>query len=233
MIAVSESVAFSYAFAVGAASFFSPCSVGLLPAYVSYFLAAKDEDQETRTWPHSVAKGLKLGLAGSAGFFLLFLVLALVFRLIPFQALTPKLPYISIAIGAIIALLGLFLLFGGNLAIKLPNLRTERSKASIFVFGFAYALASLGCTFPLFLSVVLAGFASGNPLQGAWSLVAYALGMALVMTTITTALALSQEGATRFIRKAVPVISKVAAIVMVVAGIYIVYFWAKTLNAIS
>lgn len=228
-----EGVALGYAFSVGAASFFSPCSVGLLPAYMGYFLAAKTDPETPHNLGRGIRDGLRLGLAGSLGFFVLFAGLALLFRLIPLNIVGPNLPYISIGIGVIIALLGIFLLAGGNLAIRLPKFGAERTKKSIFLFGFAYALASLGCTFPLFLSVVLGGFASGDPVQGALGLVAYALGMAVVMTAITTALAVSQERAARFVRKAVPVISKVAAAVMVAAGIYIVYFWVKTLNAIS
>jgi cytochrome c-type biogenesis protein len=218
---------------VGAASFFSPCSVGLLPAYLSYFLAEKRETGDQMTLRQGLGRGLRLGLAGSFGFFALFLAIALVMQLIPYGAITPKLPYISIAIGALIAILGLILLLGGNLSIKLPNLAGERTKKSIFLFGFAYALASLGCTFPLFLSVVLGGFATGNPGQGALALVAYALGMAFVMIAITMALAVSQEGATRFIRKTVPIISKAAAVVMLMAGSYIVYFWIQQLHTIA
>lgn len=230
---MGEGAFVGYAFAVGAASFFSPCSVGLLPAYMGYFLAAKTDPEAPRSLRRGILDGLRLGLAGSLGFFALFVGLALLFRLIPLEVLGPNLPYVSIAIGVGITLLGIVLLAGGNLAIRLPKLGAERTQKSIFLFGFAYALASLGCTFPLFLSVVLGGVASGNPLQGAMGFIAYAFGMAVVMTAITTALAVSQEGATRFIRKATPVISKVAAVVMVAAGIYIVYFWINTLNAIS
>lgn len=225
-----EVATLAYAGAVGAASFFSPCSVGLLPGYIGYFLAAKQDPHTHHPLAHSTRQGIQLALAASAGFFALFLALALLIRILPLDALTPALPYVSLAIGAAIILLGAYLLLGGHMGISLPRLPVERTSRSVFLFGLAYALASLGCTFPLFLSVLLGATATGNALTGGLAVVAYAAGMAVVMVAITTALSISQESTTRFLRRAVPVVQRAAPIVMIIGGAFVLYYWIDILR---
>lgn len=229
-----DTLALTYAFGAGLASFFSPCSTGLLPAYVGYFVSSRSgEPTQNPTPARSLRAGLLLGASASAGFFTLLAAVGLFLWLLPWRVISPVLPYVSIAIGLAIVLLGLFLISGRGLTLRIPHRLTAQSTKSIFTFGFAYALVSLGCTFPLFLSVVLGGASTGQPLTAALSLIVYASGMALVMIAITMALSVSRETATRFLRNAVPVINKVAAAVMVVAGGYIVYYWINVLQQVG
>lgn len=213
-----EIATLAYAGTVGAASFFSPCSAGLLPGYIGYHFTS----QETRAW-----RGAGLGAVASLGFLALFLVMALVIRLVPLKAINPALPWISIAIGAAILLLGAYLLLGGRFTVRMPQV--QHNPRNVFVFGIAYAFASLGCTFPLFLSVALSGASTGDSNIAALNILAYAMGMALVMIVLTTALTVSQAGATRFMQRAIPVIHKSAPVVMMAGGLYILYYWTNAL----
>ena len=56
----------------------------------------------------------------------------------------------------------------------------------IYLFGIVYAIGSLGCVFPIFLSIVVQGIAYKSILDGVYTIFAYALGMSLVMIAITT-----------------------------------------------
>lgn len=226
-----DGLSVAYAVGAGAASFFSPCSTGLLPGYVAYFVGAKPAADEKPTIVASVGTGLRLGLSASAGFFALLLSAAALVALVPFPRITPSLPYVSIVLGLLISALGVLML--ANRAPTLPfRIRLgERSQRSIFLFGLTYALVSLGCTFPLFLSVLLGGASTGSAATGAASLVAYAAGMSAVMLAITVALAVSREGVARWLRSALPWVNRIAAVVMVFAGAYIVYYWLRILPA--
>lgn len=208
-----------YAGTVGAASFFSPCSAGLLPGYIGYHFT----NDESTPWA-----GVKLGAIASAGFLALFAVMAIIIRLIPLQTINPILPWASLTIGFSIILLGVYLLLGGPFNVRLPQV--QHNPRNVFLFGIAYAFASLGCTFPLFLSVALAGASTGDSSIAAMNIIAYAIGMAIVMVALTTAISISQAGATRFMHRAIPIINKAAPIVMIAGGAYILYYWIKALQ---
>lgn len=224
-----DGLTLAYAFGAGAASFFSPCSAGLLPAYVGYFLTTGDATEPARP-VRRVAKGILLGLGASAGFFALLVATAGIIALIPLRAFVAVLPFVSIFIGALIVALGALYALGRGPTMPLPKALAARTPRSVFLFGLAYALASLGCTFPIFLSVILAGVSTGSSLTSAISLIVYATGMSLVMIAITLGLVLSEGAARRFLRAAISRVPRVAAVVMIVAGLYVIYYWTSTLG---
>lgn len=230
-----------YAFTAGALSFFSPCSVGLLPAYIGYFLGA-DERLPTRAsgaappasgqasreerLANGVFRGAAFGLMASLGFFLLFLAVGLLVAWIGTRFLGPHLVWVSRVVGVLIVLMGILLLFGRNLTLT-PRLTFSptKSKASLFVFGVAYALVSLGCTLPIFLSVVLGSFAASSALSGLATLVAYATGMGVLMIGVSALLGGSREVAQQFLRRIVPHVKIASALIMILAGGYVLYYY--------
>ncbi len=235
-----ESFLVGFALAAGAASFFSPCSVGLFPAYVGYYLGRGPNFRpigdggatETRVltvdsaWSR-LADGIRLGGLSASGFFLLFVVIGLLVSQVGTGFLGPYLRWISIGIGVAILAFGVLMVTGGfpNLA---PRIRAPRSRTptSMLVFGIGYGLASLGCTLPVFLSTLLASLAAG----GAWStflvMLAYAAGMGLVMVAVTVALSISEGAARAYVRKVVPHIQRASAGLMALAGAVVIYFYA-------
>src|SRR5262249_58289365 len=98
----------------------------------------------------------------------------------------PLLPWLSISVGVLLVLGGGRLIAGGSLTAA-PAKRLADSLGSragrvglrgYAAYGFAFALSSLGCTLPLFLSVVGAGPAAAPVVQ---DLLLYALGMGSVV----------------------------------------------------
>ena len=69
---------------------------------------------------------------------------------------------------------------------------SKEGRSKLFVFGISYAVASLSCTLPVFLTVVAN---RPNPASGALTFVAYALGMSLVLMALSVALALARGAA--------------------------------------
>ena len=235
-----DSFLIGFALSAGAASFFSPCSVGLFPAYVGYYLASGQGDssvnpgsapansppEDSSKWDR-LAHSIGLGGFAASGFFVLFLGIGFVVSQLSSRFLGPNLRWISIGIGIAILVLGLLMAIG-RFPTWHPRVRAPRSRtpASMFLFGIGYGLASLGCTLPIFLSTILAGLATGGALGAFLVLVSYAAGMGLVMVTVTVALSISEGAVRAYVRKIVPLIQRGSAGLMAIAGAVVIYFYA-------
>ena len=92
-------------------------------------------------------------------------------------------------------------------------------------YGLAFALSSLGCTLPLFLTVVGTGVARGGLAGGLGQLVLYALGMGAVVSLLTVLVSLFGGGVLARARGAGRVLEPVGAVLLLVTGGYIVFYW--------
>jgi cytochrome c-type biogenesis protein len=136
-------------------------------------------------------------------------------------------PWISIVIGLALFALGLAMLGGFQLNVRLPHLDRggrERTVGSMFVFGVSYAIASIGCTLPLFLSAVAGTINRESVADGLVVFGIYALGMTLVLLGVTVAMALARTSIVRFLRRTQPYIGRVAGGLVALAGAYVAYY---------
>ena len=107
-----------------------------------------------------------------------------------------------------------------------PKIRyiNKNEKAGIYLFGIVYAIGSLGCVFPIFLSIVIQGIASKSFLDGAYTILAYVLGMIIIMIAITTITFATKYLILKKLQKILPYVKKLSAIILVIAGIYMIYY---------
>ena len=219
--------AFALAFLSGVVATVNPCGFAMLPAYLSYFLglesrAAVDEPPEA-----SLRRALLVSASVSAGFLAVFTVLGFVIRA-GGNGVADVIRYLSILIGFLLIGLGVAFLLGRRVTVALPRLeRGGRSRTawSMFVFGVSYAVASFGCTIGPFVLTVLGSFTRDGTLSGVLMIVAYALGRGLLLTALTVTLALARGGLLRGLRSALRWIDRVAGVLLVLAGLYLVYYW--------
>ena len=112
-------------------------------------------------------------------------------------------PWISLVIGAALVVLGIALLAGFELNLRLPRLdrggRT-RGLASMALFGVSYAVASLGCELPIFLAAISGVFGRGLA-SGAAYFVAFALGFGVVLVSLTVTLAMARQSMVHSLRR--------------------------------
>ncbi len=207
------------AFVAGIASVLTPCSAGMLPAYFGMLL------EEARAAPLGVRirRSLMGGLAAAAGIVLLYALLSILFYLFEPQ-LRSVLPLVGPAVG--FALVGV-----GALAIAgrgIPGLGRAGTmvdgQRGFFVFGLAFGLAGFGCTGPLFLPLLLAGFLESTAM-GILLFILYASAVALVVVLVA---ALVAQGAVTRARKVLewtPVIQRFAGALMAAAGLYLIYYF--------
>lgn len=231
-----------YAFGAGMVSAVNPCGFAMLPAYLSLYLGAQEAGFAQRSVAARASRGLLVGGVVSLGFVLLF---ALVGALISAggRFLMQAMPWVATLIGLGLIGLGIAMLLGRSIyASGLERLAsrvgdpTRLSLRGFFLFGVAYGAASLSCTLPVFLVVVGSALTSGGFQTGLAQFVSYAMGMSVVLVSLTLALALLKHGLVAWLRRAVPYVQRAAAVLLLVAGSYIVVYWlteGELLKAIS
>jgi cytochrome c-type biogenesis protein len=143
-------------------------------------------------------------------------------------------PWVAILIGGALILLGLWTLAGRSLYFGFFERfagcvgdPTNVSARGFFLFGLAYGAASLSCTLPVFLAVVGSGISAGGFLAGAEQFLGYGLGMASVLMALTLALAFFKQGLVARLRKAVPYVQLASAVLLVLAGAYMIFYWSS------
>ncbi|MBI3648643.1 MAG: cytochrome c biogenesis protein CcdA [Actinobacteria bacterium] len=222
-------VPLALAFAAGLVATVNPCGFALLPSFISYYLGA-GSPQDDR--PGHVSDGLVVGLVLTAGFLLVFASVGLVFSL-GARAVLRFLPWVTVVIGLVLMVLGLWLLAGRHLALRLPGLRHGSGGAgyrSIFAFGVAYGVGSLSCTLPIFLVVIGAGLAQGSASGILGVFAAYGLGMATVLMLLCLATAGFRDVLIRRTRLVMPYMSRISGGLLVLSGAYVAYYWLSLLS---
>ena len=130
----------------------------------------------------------------------------------------------SLVIGVALLVLGIAMLFGYRLPFTTPKLdigERDRTVGSMFVFGIAYAVASIGCTIGLFSAVVLGAFSSDGLTTGITAVGLYGIGMALVVTGLTVTLAFANTALLRVLRRGMDWFEQVAGILLLLTGMYL------------
>ena len=219
----------SLSFSAGVAAFFNPCGFALLPAYVSYYLG---RDDLKTSWLSRAWRGLSLGALVSAGFFTVFGIMGLIFSFIG-RWVAQYVPWVAAVVGAILFVLGAFMLFNKSFvpltalanAFKRfgPKTSGPSEGTSFYLYGIGYAIASVGCTLPIFMIVVAQAF-TGGFLNGVLNFLAYSTGMTVMMIALSLIIAYSKEFIYRYLDAIVRYVQKLSALVLIGAGVYVVYY---------
>ena len=217
-----------FAFAAGMASAVNPCGFAMLPAYLGLYLGSNQEAPPKR----QLGKALLVGLSVTAGFVVLFGTVGVIIAIGARSAVVGVLPWLGLGIGIILAVTGAWMVGGGKLYSGLAARAASRigdpsqvSPKGYFLFGLSYGTASLGCTLPIFLTVVGTSLAVSDLGASFGQFLLYALGMGLVIMALTLGLAVAKGAMVGAVRKALPYVQPVGAWLMVIAGAYIVFYW--------
>ncbi|HEY5663553.1 MAG TPA: cytochrome c biogenesis protein CcdA [Ilumatobacter sp.] len=213
---------FALALTAGMAATVNPCGFALLPAYLSAFVGLDDG----RSRSSAVGRGLAVSAVLTAGFVAVFGSIGLVITLFA-SGVQRYLPWATVVIGIGLVALGIFLLTGRQLVLSIPKLDrggADGTLLSMFLFGVSYAVASLSCTIGPFLAVTSTTFRNENHLSGVTVFVVYGVGMGVVVSVLTLAVALAREGLVGRFRSLLPKMNLIAGAFLVIAGAYVAYF---------
>ncbi|RLE14476.1 MAG: hypothetical protein DRJ28_05670 [Actinobacteria bacterium] len=215
------------ALAAGGLSTVNPCGFAMLPAYLTFYVGADDDQLPTATT--RTAQGLKTGLMVTAGFLLVFGIVGLP---ITYGAtrIVRTIPWIGMALGLTLLVVGIATFFGRKLSMTINSpIRPEQNRRpkTMFLFGIGYGIASLGCTLPVFLAVIGASLATQGAGGALLVLVAYGVGMAIMLILFSTGAALMRDGLIRSVRRIMPYMGRITGAMLTVAGLYLTYYWGR------
>lgn len=224
-------IPFAFAFTAGLVATLNPCGFAMLPAYLSYFMGIDDDGamSTAQRW----LQAARIGAVVSAGFLTVFGLAGLLIT-VGVQAVISVLPWIAMVVGIGVAILGVVTLAGTELRVSLPKVAwvpSGRGLGGVFTFGISYAVASLSCTLPVFLVVVAGTIPQLGLLAGMTTFLVYGAGMAVLLLVVTFALAFGKQGVVARLRRGSVAVSRISGAILVLAGTYIVYYWAVTLRS--
>jgi cytochrome c biogenesis protein CcdA len=216
----------SLGFIRGMVAAVNPCGFILLPTYLLYFLgiSATDAGRERA----SVRRALLVSAAVSAGFLSVFLAVGIVTQQMT-TWVNEHAKYATAVIGLGLIVVGAAMLFGYRLPFTTPKVDAggrDRTVASMFVYGVAYAVASIGCTIGLFMATLFGTAERAGYASGVANIVAYGAGMSLLVTALTVTLAVANAGLLRVLRRGMEYVDLVAGAFVLLSGVYLLwYFW--------
>jgi len=222
MIASSDRLWLS--FGSGLLAAVNPCGFVLLPTYLMYFLGVSGRPGTQRA---TVRRALLVSAALSTGFMTVFVIVGGISRLFT-DWLNQNAKYLALLIGVALVILGIAMLFGYRLPFSTPKLETgkrDQTIASMYIFGLAYAIASIGCTIGPFSATVLGTIDTDGFLQGVVAIALYGIAMSLLITTLTVTLALAQGGLLKSLRTGMTYVETASAVVMILSGLYLSWYW--------
>ncbi|KXB06379.1 hypothetical protein AKJ53_00455 [candidate division MSBL1 archaeon SCGC-AAA382F02] len=225
MIKVIDLALMGLAFSAGVVTFFNPCSYALLPAYISYYLGKHNDGKKTESILKRGLEGVGVGIEVTFGFLSVFVIIGVLISLVS-SKIGAYLSWLIPGVGTILITLGGLWLLDISLSFPHPFEAPKGGKhVSFYLFGVVYALGSAACVLPIFLMVTLSALTTSGFLSGFLVFLSYALGMGIMMIGVATAVALSRDVLLKHFKKMVKYVRKSGALILIAAGVYLIYFW--------
>ncbi|MFC3892782.1 cytochrome c biogenesis CcdA family protein [Lentzea rhizosphaerae] len=200
----------------------NPCGFAMLPAYLALVVTGASEQSRARLLTRAVVSSAMMTL----GFVTVFGLFGLAFSVVA-SSVQRYLPFVTVAIGLALVVLGALLLTGREITLLIPKPSRgapNRHVGSMFGYGVAYAIASLSCTIGPFLAVAGSTLRGGDLVEGVTAFLAYAAGMGLVVTVLAIGTALASDAVTRRARSLLPHASRLGGALLVLVGLYVAYY---------
>ncbi|HCH35740.1 MAG: cytochrome c biogenesis protein CcdA [Dehalococcoidia bacterium] len=222
-----------FAFTAGMVASVNPCGFSMLPPYLGIFLSDNSNLQaDDNAYLQTFLKALKVGSTVSVAFVLTFTVFGLPIGL-GARGIVSYFPWLGLIIGILLIATGAYMANGGTIytnyaavtarRIILPN--DKQNYKSYFLFGIAYATASLSCTLPIFLAVVGGVFSSETIFTAVMQFILYGLGMGSIILVLTVSISFFKSASFSVLTKTSKYIHPVSSVLLLISGSFIVYYW--------
>jgi len=205
-------------FIEGIASFISPCLLPMVPIYLSYFIAESEKKN---------SKAITNSIGFVLGFTIVFLILS-IFASKLGSLLSDNIRYIKILFGIIIILLGLN--YMEVLNIKFLN-KTKKKSSKLknmnflkaLVFGILFSVSWTPCIGTFLSSALLLIAKQQDILKGIILMLIYSIGLGIPFI-ISAILIEKLKNVFDFIKLHYNIIKKISGIILIILGIYMMFF---------
>lgn len=232
---------YTLAIVAGVASFFSPCAFPLLPSYFSFYHLGEQPQNPTEVGVHRILRG---GVVAALGIITFNLVLGLLIAVVGISfgqelSISGAEPNAFVrlvrgSLGVTLLVLGIGQLASWNLKptfiealayhTRPKRDRQHQAAASLYLYGFGYNAAGMGCTGPILAGLLLTAVTSGSFGTAFTAFVIFSLTMGILMIFLSGLIATSQQTLVTRLKVAAPKIKQGAAILMIVVGVFNLYF---------
>ena len=205
-------------FIEGIASFISPCLLPMVPIYISYFIGENDNKNN---------RAISNSIGFVFGFTIVFLMLS-VFASGLGGILSKNIKYIKILFGTIIIIFGLN--YMGIFKIKILN-KTNVKKTKIqnlnffkaILFGILFSISWTPCIGTFLSSALLLIANEKDIVRGIILMLLYSIGLGIPF--VVSAILLDKlKNVFDFIKTHYNIIKKISGIILILAGIYTIFF---------
>jgi cytochrome c biogenesis protein CcdA len=217
----------SLSFVRGMVAAVNPCGFILLPTYLMYFLGLQGTMPGTQRT--TMRRAVVVSAAVSTGFLSVFLIAGVVSYNFT-SWINENAKYATGGIGLALLVLGIAMVFGYKLPFMTPRIDTgaegpKQTVSAMFVYGIAYAVASIGCTIGLFIATVFSTTRRDGVVSGVGNMLAYGAGMALLVSALTIALASANTSLLKLLRGSLQYVDRIAAFFVVLSGAYLLWYF--------
>lgn len=213
---------FALALTAGMVATVNPCGFALLPAYLSAFVGLHQDGHRVT----AVSRALGVSLVLTTGFVTVFGLFGIVLSPV-LGEIQQYAPWFTVVFGILLVGLGAWLVTGHELMLSLPKLDhggADGTLVSMYLFGISYAVASLSCAIPNFLLVTSAAANEGSFVSRLVTFVLYGVGMGVIVTVLTVAVAVARSGVVARFRSLLPKMNRLAGLLLLIAGAYVAYY---------
>lgn len=227
---------FPIAFGAGLVSFFAPCVVPLLPAYIGYVTGVSVNELKEKGYAPFRKKMFVTSVFYILGFSLVFVLLGTAAASV--GATLRRYDYLIQRVGGLVILV-LGLEFAGVLHLPflarqkqftLPSWTNKLGHARAFFIGLVFATAWTPCVGAVLGSILALAAVSGTIVEGASLLFVYSLGISIPFLVVSLTLA-SAPKYLSFINKRIGIISRIAGLVLALLGLLLLTNTYRFLNA--
>lgn len=207
-----------FTFIEGIASFISPCLLPMIPIYISYFIG-EDSKKTSKTIMNSIGFVL--------GFTTVFLILS-IFASSLGGLISGYIKYVKIVFGILIILLGLNYMEILNLKIiNKSNIINTNTKDLNFLksilFGILFSISWTPCIGTFLSSALLLIAKEQDIVKGIVLMLLYSIGLGIPFV-VSVILIEKLKNAFKFIKKHYDKIKIISGIILIIMGIYIIFF---------
>ena len=213
-------------FIEGFASFISPCMLPMIPIYLSYFIGEKDNNEGIDKNKQS-GKIVLNSIGFVFGFTIIFLILSIFASSIG-EILTKNIIYIEIFFGIVIIILGLNYMdiFKFNFLNKTKMMSINKNNFNFIkalIFGILFSISWTPCIGTFLSSALLLVAQKESILEGLAMMLLYSAGMGIPF--IISAIFIDKlKNTFDFIKKHYNIIKKISGTILILSGIYTIFF---------
>lgn len=207
-----------FTFIEGFASFISPCILPMLPIYISYFIG---EDNK------KVSKAIINSIGFVLGFTIIFILLSVLASSFG-GIISNNIKYVKIVFGIIIILLGLnymdlikirFLNKAKGTSKKAKDLNFVKS----MIFGILFSISWTPCIGTFLASALLLIAKNQDMIKGILLMIVYSIGLGIPFI-ISAALLEKLKEVFNFVKKHYTIIKRISGVILIIMGIYMIFF---------